>query len=226
MTLQEILKLLESQRNEKAESFKKFKHKKLQSFGIGLTKLIEIGSKIGKNHKLATELWDTLVYDALVLSTIVDNPNEVTPEQIEKQVQEVDFMSLTQSFSNLVCKTSFAKDKAITWAASEDVNIRRCGYALIYHLARDDKKLENSFFENYISIIEKNIQTEENFVKDAMNNALLMIGQRNCYLNKKAVSAAKKIGKVQVDYPDKSKVAIDCYKQLTSKSLQTKLQNE
>lgn len=225
MTLQEILKLLESQRNEKAQSLKKFKHKKLQSFGIGLTKLIEIGSKIGKNHKLATELWDTLIYDALVLSTIVDNPNEVTPEQIEKQVKEVDFMTLTQSFSNFVCKTSFAKEKAITWAASEDVSIRRCGYALIYHLARDDKKLNNSFFENYISIIEKNIQAEENFVKDAMNNALLMIGQRNIYLNTLAVEAAKKIGKVHVEYSDKTIKAIDCYEILTGKAVKEKLQN-
>lgn len=225
MTLQEILKLLESQRNEKADSLKKFKHKQLQNFGIGLTKLIEIGSKIGKNHKLATELWDTLIYDALVLSTIVDNPNEVTPEQIEKQVKEVDFLTLTQSFSNLVCKTSFAKDKAIEWAASEDVNIRRCGYALIYHLARDEKKLKDIFFENYISIIEKNIHSEENHVKDAMNNALLMIGQRNLYLNKIAIAAAKKIGKVHIEYPDKSTVTPNCYEQLTGKAVQEKIKN-
>jgi 3-methyladenine DNA glycosylase AlkD len=225
MTLQEILKLLESQRNEKAETLKKFKHKQLQSFGIGLTKLIEIGSKIGKNHKLATELWDTLIYDALVLSTIVDNPNEVTPEQIEQQVKEVDFMTLTQSFSNLVCKTSFAKEKAITWAASDDSNIRRCGYALIYHLARDEKKLDDNFFENYISIIEKNILSEENFVKDAMNNALLMIGQRNKNLNTKALAAAKSIGKIHVDYPDKSAVATNCYEQLSGKAVQEKIQN-
>lgn len=223
MTLQEILKLLESQRNEKTETLKKFKSKQLKSFGIGLTKLIEIGSKIGKNHKLATELWDTLIYDALVLSTIVDNPKEVTTEQIDKQVREVDFQTLTQSFSNLVCQTSFAKDKAAEWTSGDDANIRRCGFALVYHLARDNKKLENSFFEKYIAVIENNINSEENYVMEAMANALSMIGQRNSHLNKLAVATAGKNENLKISLPDRTISMRTILETLKHKSIQEKL---
>ncbi|MBI5219859.1 MAG: DNA alkylation repair protein [Bacteroidia bacterium] len=228
MNINDILKLLESNKDEKGiEHLKKSKGLNFKSFGIGLSKLKEIGKQIGKNHELATELWDTLIYDALVLSTIIDNPKEVTQEQIEKQVKDVDFWQLSHSFcSNLVCKTAFAKDKAVEWTSSDDHVVRRCGYALLYHIARDDKKIEDGFFEPYLDIIEKNIHDEENFVRDAMNNALMMMGQRSEHLNKRAIAVAKKIGKVYVDYGENSCEAVDCLKHLTGDRIQEKFKTE
>jgi len=37
-------------------------------------------------------------------------------------------------------------------------------------------------------------------VRNAMNNALIAIGIRNPHLEKKAIAAAQKIGKVEVDH--------------------------
>ena len=46
--------------------------------------------------------------------------------------------------------------------------------------------------------------TAQNRVKDAMNMALISIGTRNPKLEKKALGAAKRIGKVEVDHGETS----------------------
>jgi len=47
---------------------------------------------------------------------------------------------------------------------------------------------------------ESKIHASKNWVKYAMNNALINIGVRNPALEKKAIAAAKRIGEVQVDH--------------------------
>ena len=67
------------------------------------------------------------------------------------------------------------------------------------------------------------LQNEENFVKDAMNTALWMIGQRSKHLNALVLDAANTIGKVEVDYGDNSCKAMDLTEHLTSERIQKKL---
>jgi hypothetical protein len=49
-------------------------------------------------------------------------------------------------------------------------------------------------------LVESKIHTSKNWVKYAMNNALINIGVRNSVLEKKAIAAAKRIGVVEVDH--------------------------
>lgn len=221
MNLNDILKLLESHRSDKqGGKLIKSGQKKLQTWGIGLQKLKDIGKQVGINHKLASELWDTLIYDALVLSTIIDNPKEITREQVDMQIKDVDFWQLSTLFTNMVCKTNFAKEKAEEWANSDDDVQRRCGYALLFHIARDDKKIENTFFENFLVKIKEKINSEEEVhVREAMANALLQIGQRNEVLNTKAVEIAQSLDPFEIITEEKEITMEEIAKTLKSKKL-------
>jgi 3-methyladenine DNA glycosylase AlkD len=95
-------------------------------------------------------------------------------------------------------------------------------YLLLYNIARDDKKLDDAWFEPLIDRIKENLQSEENFVKDAMNNALIMIGSRSKALHDRALTAAKSIGTVDVDYGDNSCVAMDAVSHLSSDRIKKK----
>ena len=225
MTKEEVLKLLEKNKNERGiANWNRMMGGKIKSYGIGLTKLKKLAKKIVKNHKLALELWALPIYDARVLSVLIEEPKEVTEEQVNRQVKDTEYWMMSYIYcSNLLPKVPFVKEKTVEWASKKDTIQRRCGYLLLYELAKDDSKLPDSFFLPYLSILEKNIQKEENFVKDAMNCALFGIGKRSKALNKRAIEAAKKIGKVEVDYGDNSCQAIDCLKHLTSDNLQKKL---
>jgi 3-methyladenine DNA glycosylase AlkD len=125
--------------------------------------------------------------------------------------------------SILLYKLDFVYDLITDWTDERDNIRRRCAFLLIYQLAKNNKKLHNSFFEDYLDRIEKNIRSEENFVKDAMNSALLAIGRRNIELNAGAISVAKKIGRITVDYGANSCQAPNVLTLLSDIKLQLRL---
>ena len=99
---------------------------------------------------------------------------------------------------------------------------RRIGFNLLSGMIKNEKPVNNEFAFRILDRIEKEIQGEENFVKDAMNNCLLGLGQTNKELNEKALGVAKRIGRVEVDYGFNSCQAPDCVKHLSSPRIQAK----
>jgi 3-methyladenine DNA glycosylase AlkD len=120
-------------------------------------------------------------------------------------------------------KVPFQQELAEEWLQEPDDIKRRVAYLLIYNIARDNKALDDTYFEPLVETIRSRLQSEENFVKDAMNNALIMIGSRSRNLNSKALTAAVAIGKVDVDYGDNSCKAMDASMHLNSDRIKSRL---
>ncbi len=104
----------------------------------------------------------------------------------------------------MVIKTAFAKSKMEEWTRSADEWTGRAGWMLLAMIAMMPNELPDSYFENYLDIIEKTIHRTKNRSREAMNNALIAIGIRNTALEQKAMSVAAKIGKVAVDHGETS----------------------
>jgi 3-methyladenine DNA glycosylase AlkD len=225
MTVKNVLDLLAKNLSERGiEAWKKIKFDDLDSYGIGLTQLKSLAKKIPRDHELALQLWESKNYDAKIMGILIDDPEKVSREQIERQLKNCSFWMLSHIYcSTLLNKTVFAEDIAVEWADDKNDIRRRCSYLLIYQLAQNNKKLHNRFFEEYLARIAKAIRTEENFVKDAMNNALFMIGRRNLELNARAIAVAGKIGKINVEYGDNSCKALNVMEHLTDIKLQLRL---
>ena len=225
MNIDEVRNLLEANKNERGMQHWAKWNMPWTSYGLGLTQLKKIAKKIGKDHALALQLWNSGNYDMITLATIIDEPDKVTREQVEDQVQALEFWMLAHSYcSNLMPKVKFQKTIAEEWINEKDDIKRRVSYLLIYNIARDHTSLEDDYFEPVIEIILNNLQKEENFVKDAMNNALIMIGSRSKNLHSKALSAAHTIGTVEVDYGDNSCKALDAVMHLNSDRIKKKIQ--
>jgi len=218
--------LLEANRNDRGIA-NWIKHDpsdgKWSSYGIGLTQLRKFAKRIGKNHELALELWEEPNIECRQLSPLVDDPNSITREQVDRQVSGLGFWMLSHVYCGAVFgNLPFSRELAEEWFESEDDIRRRCAFAILGGLTKK-KDLDDSYFEPHIDIIQSRLRVEENFVKDAMNNALLAIGTRSSGLHKKALSAAKKIGRVEVDYGDNSCQALDVVKHLQSPRIKQKL---
>ncbi|MCB0285314.1 MAG: DNA alkylation repair protein [Calditrichaeota bacterium] len=225
MTKTDVIKLLSENRNErgmvnweKSPIIRGF-----TSYGIGLTQLKKLAKQVGKNHELAMELWHETNYDAKILAILIDEAKQVTREQVDRQVAELTPWSLTHVYcSTLLPKVGFLVPLAEDWMTNSDSLKRSCGFQLLYQIAKNDKKLPDDYFLPYIERIERELQTEENFVKDGMNSALLMIGQRSKPLYERSVAAARAIGKVTVDYGDNSCQAMDVLAHLTGDRIRKK----
>jgi hypothetical protein len=84
-----------------------------------------------------------------------------------------------------------AREKAESWRKSDDEWTGRTGWHLIGQLAMKDSQLLNSYFEECLETIEKEIHSRKNRVRDAMNNALIAIGIRNSELETLALAAPR-----------------------------------
>ena len=200
MNKSEVISLLKANKNERGiENWKKLcRDSGLDSFGIGLTQLRKLAKKIGRDHDLAMQLWDSKIYDAKVIALLIDVPRAITLEQAEMQVEQLEGGYLAHVFSSCdatLAKTSFANELADKWVKSDDPIRKSCGFGLLYEASKSKKKdaPDDEFFLKQIALIESTFQNEPYSVRGAMGGALIGIGKRNLTLNKAALKLAKSL---------------------------------
>ena len=223
MQLEEIMRELKSRSNlESIEGMAKFGITPDKTFGIRIPELRKMAKRIRKNRELAHKLWELGYRETMILASMIDIPEQVTEEQLEKWVRDFDYWEICdQTIMNLFEKTEFAYSKAFEWSVSEEEFIKRAGYVMIARLAVSDKKAENQSFIQFFPLIEKGSTDTRVMVKKAVNWALRQIGKRNLKLNKKAIKVAKAIA--QLDSTVGKWVANDAIRELESESVQRRL---
>ena len=175
-----------------------------QQYGLSFANLKKLQKRIKKDQSLALELWATGNHDCRILATMLADPGQSSEEGLERWRADLDNYIVTDSFSGLVGQTPFSQQKAEEWTDREEEWPGRAGWHLVAHLAMKRPDLPDSYFEEWLGIIEGNIHQGRNRVKDAMNNALIAIGIRNPHLEGLAIAAAQRIGKVEVDHGETS----------------------
>lgn len=231
MTKTQVFALLKENQNERGIAhWKKLGSKtgRLKSFGIGLTQLRKLAKQIGRDHKLALQLWKSDIYDAKIIGLLIDDPKQVSRDQAEEQVEQLNAGMLSHVFASCdatLAKTPFAFELARDWTESKDDVRRRCGYTLLYELSKKNPKgMDDAYLLGRIDHIQSAIRGEEMWVREATATALMGIGKRNQKLNKAAIRAAKAIGPIDVDYGDDNGCEpLDVLKHLTSDYLKKKL---
>lgn len=184
--------------------------------------LRDIAKSIGKNHKLADDLWKTGVHEARIVACLIDNPDKVTEKQMEKWVKDFNSWDICdQCCNNLFRKTIFAHQKAVEWSSRKEEYVKRAGFVMMAVLAVHDKKAKDNVFLKFLKIAEKKSTDERNFVKKAVNWAIRQIGKRNPVLNEKAIEISSKIE--QKPFKSARWVAKDALRELNSKEVRKRL---
>jgi len=167
-----------------------------RALGVRVPVIRDIAKMHKKDHGLALALWKTGIHEARLLASMVDDPSELTENQMEAWVKDFDSWDVCdQCVMNLFDSAPNAYEKAIEWSEREEEFVKRAGFALMASLAVHDKKAEDGRFTAFLKAIEKGSTDERNFVKKAVNWALRQIGKRNMELNERAVAVAERIGK-------------------------------
>lgn len=169
-------------------------------YGVSFADLKSLKKRINVDHNLAVRLWGTKNHDARVLATMVADPQKMTAGEADSWARELSNSIVTDSFAGLVSQAPFAKKKMEQWSKRKGEWIARSGWRLLAYHAMRDLTLPDSLFGDYIKTIERDIHSQKNRVREAMNSALIAIGMRSPKLEKAAIAAAKRIGKVEVDH--------------------------
>lgn len=230
MKKSEILEYLKA--NQDARGIAHWKaHKEksggLKSFGIGLTNLRKFAKTVGRDPKLARQLWQSKIYEMKIIALLIDDPKNMTIEQAESQVEQLQGGYLAHVFSSCdatLAKTPFVVELADKWIKSKDPVRRRCGYGLLYEISKSKKKSAptEEYFLAHIAHIDKTYQKRSTDSLLSMGGALMGIGKRSKKLNAAALKVATKIGPIDFD-PDGNCEPMDFSKHLTSDYVREKL---
>jgi len=192
------------------------------TLGLSIPTLRAMAREIGRDHRLAGELWTSGIHEARLLAGFIDDPKQVTDSQMEAWVKDFDSWDVCdQVCMNLFDRTPFADRKAVEWSGREEQFVKRAAFALMASLAVHDKKAGDERFEAFIPLIVRESVDERNYVRKAVNWALRQIGKRNQRLNHRAVEVAQQIA--LLDSKSARWIATDALKELTSDKVLGKL---
>jgi len=169
-------------------------------YGVSYANQGKMKKEIKTDHRLARALWGTGNHDARVLATMIADPDAADNKLLQTWAKDLDNYIISDSFSGYAGKTSLAKKIMEKWTVAKGEWVGRTGWLILARLAMSEDGLSDNYFLPYLRVIESDIHTRRNRVRDAMNSALIAIGMRNGKLQAKAIATASKVGKIKVDH--------------------------
>jgi 3-methyladenine DNA glycosylase AlkD len=196
-TCPEVLSKLENLANPVVRAkMKYFGVEVPMAHGISTPVLHKLAREIGKNHRLANELWASGIHEAKILATLVGEPQMATADEMELWARGFDSWDVVDAACcYLYAHSKFAWKKAENWTKSRELFIKRAGFSLVAYLSYKDKQSPDEKFAKFLKVIERESDDDRHFVKKAVNWALRNIGKRNRELNREAIRVAQKLRK-------------------------------
>ena len=165
-----------------------------KAFGVSVANLHKLAKITGRNHEFALALWETGWYEARMLASLVDEPERVTPAQMDKWCRDFDNWGICDTVCfHLFDRSPHAYKKVEQWAGRRAEFVRRGAFALMASLALHDKEAPDANFTKWFPLIEEGANDERNFVKKGVSWALRGIGKRNAKLKAAAIKLAQRL---------------------------------
>jgi len=226
MNYDEIISKLQSLANpENVKGMARYGINQHNNLGISIYLLRPLAKEIGINHALALKLWDSTLHDARLLACFIDDPQQITSEQMDAWAEDFDSWDICdQACTSLFDLSPLAYQKVFEWADKEKEFVKRAAFSLIAGLAVHDKTATDQDFERFLSLCIRHSNDERNYVKKAVNWALRNIGKRNLSLNKKALKTAEEIK--NIDSKSARWIAADAIRELTSQKVRQRLERK
>jgi 3-methyladenine DNA glycosylase AlkD len=154
--------------------------------GTPMAKLKLIARKLGHDHDLAEALWKTGVYDARMLASMVDEPDRVTPAQMDRWSKDFDNWAVVDTLAfHLFDRTPHAFKQIEKWSKAKDEFVKRAAFALLASAALHGRG-EDGDYLRALPLIERAASDERNFVKKGVSWSLRAIGRKKSATLRKA----------------------------------------
>lgn len=170
-------------------------------FGVSYATLGKLTRAIKRDHALALGLWASGNHDARVLATMIADPAQATAAQLHGWAAACENCALAGAVATFTATAPGGAELAAEWCADHREFVTVAGWDVVAKLALASS-LPDAQFAAWLKTIEREIHAAPNYVRHVMNRAVIAIGVRNSKLERLAVAAAKRIGKVEVDHGD------------------------
>jgi len=190
-TFQDILlRIKRLQNREVVNSMQKRGIEYKLNFGVSIPMLRQVASEYSKNHLVALKLWNKQWRETLILATLLEEPEEVTENQIDFWVRNFPAMEIAeQAAMNLFSKTRFAYEKSFEWCTGKKLLVKIVGLLTIGRLALTDIQAEDEKFEPFFELMSP--LSKDRQLATVFSRIFIQIGMRNLNLHELAIRHAE-----------------------------------
>ncbi len=170
--------------------------------GVKIADLKKIQKRVKMDYRLALELYDTGIYDAMYLAGLIADDAKMTKPDLNRWLKRASGGVLESSTIPWVAAGSpHGHELALEWIESEQEYVAVAGWTMLASLVsiKPDAELDLAEHKRLLARVEKTIHRAPNTVRYAMNGYVIALGICVLPLSDLAVHAAEKIGRVEVD---------------------------
>ncbi|WP_199192827.1 DNA alkylation repair protein [Allosphingosinicella deserti] len=147
--------------------------------GVPMATIQRIAKILGRDHDLAAALWSSGIYEARLLAAYVENPGQVSAEQMDEWARGFDNWATCDTLCfALFDRTEHAFAMVDRWASDDAEFVKRSAFGLLAAKALHDKSCPDDPFLARLDLIEAASGDDRNFVKKGVSWALRNIGHR------------------------------------------------
>lgn len=172
----EVMGQLESWGNPTRRKFNVQNGAGENQFGVTLGNLRAYAKKIKRNHALAMELWSSGNADAMILATMLMNPDEISAKAAADMIGALSYFVIVDEFIyNTVSINPDNNNAYLLWIDSDHELLERAGWNLI--IAKILNQNTQDFdFDFLIRKIENEMKQAPLRKQESMNRCLCEIG--------------------------------------------------
>jgi 3-methyladenine DNA glycosylase AlkD len=171
-------------------------------FGVKIEDLKKIQKQVQQDYRLALDLYDTGVYDAMYLAGLVADDARMTKRDLRRWVAKAHCAPLSEYIVPWVAAGSrYGRELAREWVESEQEGVAAAGWAALSTLAAitADADLDLAEWAQLLRRVQDTIHGQPNRVRYVMNGFVIAAGAYVAALTDLAVQTARQVGRVTVD---------------------------
>jgi len=171
-------------------------------FGVKIEDMKKIVKRVKMDYKLALDLYDTGIADAMYLAGLIADDEKMTKKDLQKWIEAANSPWVSEYAVPWVASASLhGREMALKWMKSKDETIAAAGWQTYASLVaiKDDAELDLEEIEKLLGRVSKEIHGERNRVKYTMNGFVIAVGCFVKPLHKEAVGVGKEMGRVEME---------------------------
>ena len=170
-------------------------------YGVKIEELKKIQKRVKMDYRLALDLYDTGVYDAMYLAGLIADDAKMTKPDLQRWAEKACPPLARSAVAWVAAGSPHGWEIALKWIDSPKEIVAITGWATLESIVsiKPDAELDLAQLKVLLQRIQKTIHSAPNEIRRPMNGFLIAVGSYVQPLTKLVVEIAKKIGPVSVD---------------------------
>src|SRR5437016_5497805 len=171
-------------------------------FGVKIEEMKKIQKQVKKDYRLALDLFDTGIYDAMYLAGLIADDFKMTKDDLRRWSDQANCPTIGEcTVAWVASESNYGRELALEWIESKTESVAATGWATLSSLVaiKDDADLDLPEIERLLRRVEQTIHQQPNNIRSTMNSFVIAVGSYVRPLTDLALEIGERIGRVSVD---------------------------